>query len=140
MNEIITGHPIPATLFPADRLGSRPRHNTMFALEPLFILASLTMPDDPTIQPNDGIISPASVSPSDETLSWLDETVKFVSCIAAGSSEILAESDERQEAKIANFRRILKHWRGEAVEDTKMDGSAWAGGWREWSKLAWAMI
>ena len=132
MKEIISTHPDPAnTLFPPHRLGTRPRHNTLFTLEPLCILASLTVPN---------LTDACPACPEEEIISWLEEIVAFADQIQAGPMDVVESSDERRQVKIGFFKRILTRWRGGELEEAEVDGSLWPGGWWEWSRVAWAMM
>lgn len=132
MKDIISTHPDPAkTLFPPDRLGARPRHNILFTLEPLCILAALTVPSPTAAGP---------VCPEEDIISWLEKIITIADQIEAGPMDVVESSGERREVKISFFKRIMTRWRGEQVEEVEVDGSLWPGGWQKWSRVAWAMI
>jgi hypothetical protein len=146
VNELMAEHPRPGeTLFVQALSRARPRHNTLFALEPLFILASLTIPERP-IQSSDELQADkttdglAQLAPSEDVLFWLEKVVCIAVRTKPSAIEINIDSDERQEIKLWFFLRQIRRWRGKSVEDVEVDGSPWEGGWRDWSKLAWIMI
>jgi hypothetical protein len=127
----MTAHPHAGkSFFPDLPIVTRPRHYTLFALEPLFALASLTVP----------LLPQTTQGPNREILDWLYRLVAFVDSVQAGPAEVEVDSGQRHATKIGYFKRILDRWEGRAVEETEVDGSLWEKGWRDWSRLAWAMI
>jgi hypothetical protein len=127
MRMILTAHPEPETYFSPDRLRIRPRHNTLFALEPLFILASLC-------------IKSGETAPGKEIMQWLERMVRFASGMSPGVVEMEVDFDERQAIKLGFFVRNLQRWRGAEIAHVGIDDAPWPGGWKNWSKMAWLMI
>lgn len=99
----------------------------MYTLEPLFLLASLTMDDQGADKPEEWVRQ------------WLSQLVDYAHTIPLGAIEVLRESRERTAVKLRCFRKILTRWIGGTYEE-ELDGSLWEKGWSEMSQLLWTFL
>ncbi|ORX37536.1 alginate lyase-domain-containing protein [Kockovaella imperatae] len=104
----------PPVFFASELARTRPRHYTVFMLEPTFILADLT--------------SPPGQSPDQRVLTYLDALLDFADTIKPGPIEGKVDNDQRFFAKLAWFRKRLSVWKGHA-SSLRLDDSLWEGGW-----------
>ncbi|WVQ76051.1 hypothetical protein IAR50_005687 [Cryptococcus sp. DSM 104548] len=122
-------HPTAETLFVRELKRTRPRHYALFALQPLFILARLTLSS-----------SPPTYSPS--LLQYLAELLHVVPRIEPGKIERPLQTEGgRFEAVLAWYKKMLQSMTGENREWSDVpDGSGWEGGWQERAKVMWGFV
>ncbi|WVQ66487.1 uncharacterized protein L199_004668 [Kwoniella botswanensis] len=131
-NEWFAKHPIPQDVFAESLRHDNPRHKCLFTLEPLFMLASLTVP----LHHEQGI--------SDDIKTYLRECVEYVKSVEQGPIESPLEDDIRYMARVAWFERILYGWNGQGERDAEgkeePSGEGWENGWSARMRIMWGFI
>lgn len=119
-------HP-PKKFFEHELQRTRPRHYTLFALEPLFILAELTLPSSRRL---DGHIA-----------EYLRGLLEFAKQIAPGEIERPLEEQGRYEGRWQWYERMLAGWTGQGERGgEEPDGRAWDGGFTQRMRMIWGFI
>ncbi|WVO16527.1 DNA phosphorothioation-dependent restriction protein DptG [Cryptococcus depauperatus] len=107
---------------------ARPRHSTLFALEPIFIMAALTY-------------SSELEKPSKKIVNYLTDLVNWAKTVEPGDIERPLEEQGRFEAKLGWFERMLKRWSGEEVATVDPQGeNLWEEGWKKRMKVTWGFL
>ncbi|ORY34565.1 alginate lyase-domain-containing protein [Naematelia encephala] len=128
LNTLMTRYPEPAAFFAQDLNRTRPRHYTLFALEPTFILVDLTR------------VSP--LPPPAHILTYIENLIDFAHTVKPGAIEVPLEMEGRYERQIAWFQRMLAAWKGSPVGSggDLPDGEGWSKGWDMWMRTMWGFV
>lgn len=120
--ECMTRYPDSKSFFAQELQRTRPRHYTLFILEPCFIIAGAS--GDP---------------PSHRILAYLHALVSFAKTVQPGELEVDADNDERYRIKLRWFEKMLDRWDGhEAKYD--LEGAPWEGGWNMFARISWGLL
>ena len=115
----------PSSYFAGELARTRPRHYTLFMLEPTFILA--------------GFAAPPGKSPPQTILQSLEAMLEFARAVKGREIEVEVDNDERYFIKLGWFERKLSGWKGGGTSK-ELDGSGWSKGWNQYSKLLWSVL
>ncbi|OXC70416.1 hypothetical protein AYX13_00891 [Cryptococcus neoformans] len=119
-------HP-PKKFFEHELQRTRPRHYTLFALEPLFILAELTLPSSRRL---DKYIA-----------QYLRDLLEFAKQVAPGEIERPLEEQGRYEGRWQWYERMLTGWTGQGQRGgEEPNGRAWEGGFTQRMRMIWGFI
>ena len=113
----------PAEYFAGELARTRPRHYTLFMLEPTFIIADWT--------------ASRGSAPGDAVLRALRTLLDFARTVKGGDIEVEVDNGMRYAAKLAWFEKFLTTWSGQP-KSGELDGSGWKGGWNQYAKLLWS--
>ncbi|EIW71319.1 hypothetical protein TREMEDRAFT_67696 [Tremella mesenterica DSM 1558] len=123
LQEIHARHTTPESFFSREVSRTRPRHYTLFTLEPVFLLSSQT-----------GKIPP------DNVYGYLRDLVEYARHVMGSPIEIEVDDDPRYFAKLEWFETMLKRWSGQSKKTEEPDGTQWDGGWNQFARLLWGFI
>ncbi|WWD04150.1 hypothetical protein V865_002216 [Kwoniella europaea PYCC6329] len=131
-HEWFAKHPRPQDVFAESLKHDNRRHRCLFTLEPLVLLASLTVP----LHHEQGM--------SDDIKTYLRECVEYVKSVEQGPIESPLEDDIRYMARVAWLERILDGWIGRDEKDgggqVEPSGEGWEDGWSERMRIMWGFL
>ncbi|RXK37503.1 hypothetical protein M231_05224 [Tremella mesenterica] len=123
LQEIHARHTTPESFFSRELSRTRPRHYTLFTLEPVFLLSSQT-----------GKIPP------DDVYQYLRDLVEYARHVTGSPIEIEVDDNPRYFAKLEWFETMLKRWSGQSKKTEEPDGTQWDGGWNQFARVLWGFI
>ncbi|WWC93015.1 uncharacterized protein L201_007979 [Kwoniella dendrophila CBS 6074] len=113
------------------------RHRCLFTLEPIFLLASLTVSRN----------QESNQIPNDEIKDYLHNLIDFLKTkVEKGPIEDPLENDIRFKAKLEWFENILKNWNNSLTDlDIQVkrqgpNGEGWQNGWNKRMRILWGFI
>lgn len=115
----------PQDLFQREVNRTRPAHYVLFTIEPLFLLAGLSVS--------------SGHAPEDRISEWFRALIEYVRGIPLGEIEGKREGGGRVDVKLRWFEKMLARWEDkEYIQD--LDGSLWELGWRDFDTLSWGLL
>ncbi|ODN94340.1 hypothetical protein L198_05197 [Cryptococcus wingfieldii CBS 7118] len=117
----------PQAYFEEDLKRTRPRHYTLFALEPLVVLAKLTA-------------SPKA-QPESKAAAYARNLLEFAKTVQPGKLEKPLEEGGRYEGQWQWYEHIISGWTGQGKRGgDEPDGGAWEGGWTQRMRMLWGFF
>ncbi|WVN89459.1 uncharacterized protein L203_104682 [Cryptococcus depauperatus CBS 7841] len=117
----------PVKYFERDLKRTRPRHYTLFALEPLFIIAELTLDSSRQLDRKIG--------------QCMRDLLEFAKNVQPGEMEKPLEEEGRYEGQWQWYERMMAAWTGEGQRGgEEVNGKAWEAGFTQRMRMLWGFI